>query len=103
MWIFYAIISNIAILGLEYLYRMKIFTNFWTGLPYTITLILIAQAALFYLFRYSPTWLLGAGVFTLTTAILRTSLSYYLGEPINWQILAGVALMIFGVFMINQH
>ena len=101
MWILYALGANLCILVLEYIYRMKLFTGFWAGLPYTIVPILAAQVALFYLFREAPTWILGAAVFTLITAVLRAILSTMNGEPMNWNIGAGIAMMVFAVILIK--
>lgn len=101
-WIFYALLANLAILLLEYIYRMRIFDGFWVGLPYTITPILLAQIALFYLFKEAPTWILGAAVFTSITVILRVVLSTANGEPLNWKIGLGVGLMTVAVLLVRM-
>lgn len=100
-WILYALLANIAILLLEYIYRTRFFDSFWVGLPYTIGPILLAQIALFYLFKEAPGWVLGAAVFTLITAVLRLILSHVSGEPITFGVLAGVLLMMLAVVLMK--
>lgn len=101
MWIFHSLIANVAIMGTEYIYRTKHFDSFWNALPYMAIPVLIAQYSLFYLFRDSPTYLLGWAVFFLGNGVLRVAISIYLGEPMSEQIIAGLLLIAAGAFFLK--
>lgn len=101
LWVVHSFIANVAIMGIEYLYRAKSFSGFLPALPYIIIPILIAQYSLFYLFRESPTYLLGWAVFFLGNGILRVGISLYLGEPMSEQIMAGLFLIAAGAFFLK--
>lgn len=86
-------LANLAIMCLEYIYRVGWATSFLGSLHILITPILVGQLGLFYGFRLAPSLFLAGAVFTLMNLILRTGNSLVLGEQVGvWQIV-GIVLM----------
>jgi len=101
MYILYALFANINVLTLEYVYRVGTFNSFVSSVPYTIVPILLAQWALFMLFKTAPTYMLAWAMFAVGNAVLRLIPNYYLNEGINMQIIAGIGFMVGGMYLIK--
>lgn len=101
MWIVYSLVANVAIIGLEYLYRTAHFESFSSAFPYILVPILLTQYCLFHSFRDAPNYLLAWGVFTVGNVLLRFVANHYVGEPVSAGTLAGIALILFGAFVMK--
>ena len=101
MWVVYAFISSLLIIGLEYVYRVGTFGGFVEALPYIIIPILGIQGALFYMFKTAPSYMLGWAVFAVLNTLMRLYVNNYLGEKMNLIVLAGVFATVFGGYLIK--
>jgi len=101
MWVIYSIISNLAIMLLEYLYRSNYFKGFWGSLHILIFPIMTAQWALYYLFKTAPSLVLAGASFTVANAGLRLINSWILGENLSVNIYIGVIILVIGVLAIS--
>ena len=99
-WLIYTFGSNIIAVSMEYIYRSKMFDNFFQALPYLIIPLLVLSYCLFYMFRFAPSYLMGWVAFAFINAILRMGTNIYMGEPLGFKIIAGIAVSIFGMALI---
>lgn len=100
-WILAAIIANLAIFALEYIYRTTR-GNFFSVLYLTTIPIVLAQWALFDMFKNAPSLLIAGAAFTIVNAVLRMVNSYLVGEPPGLWAYFGVLLMVVAVFIIKR-
>ena len=101
MWIVYSLVSNIFIIGIEFIYRKGIFDSFASGLPYIILPILISQYCLFHSFKDAPNYLLAWAVFTVGNVMLRFVANYYVGEQVTTGAFVGIAMILSGAFVMK--
>ena len=102
-WLWWILLSNVAIFIIEYIYRKGLFSNFWEALPFTIIPILLGQLGLFYGFRVGglKTLVLAGAVFTLINAIMRVGNSVILGEKLGFLSFVGLFIIIAGSIAIS--
>lgn len=81
-WILWILLSNTAIMWLEWIYRSAQYTSFWSALPYTIVPIFVGQFGLFYGFKFAPSLLIAGTTFAIVNASLRMVNTKILGETI---------------------
>jgi hypothetical protein len=101
-WFAASLLANLAIAVIEYIQRAGKFPTFWAAVPFLFFPVLTAQWALFHSFRGAPSMLVAWGFFSACNAALRVaSTRYVIGEPVCMQMLAGVAIMILGAYVIQ--
>ena len=97
-WIIYAVIANAMIFGLEYIYRSELFSDgFWPNVWALIVPILIAQWALFEMFRQAPSLVIAGATFTLINFVLRVPNSLFLGEKVSIFTFVAILLFVCGI------
>ena len=102
-WVAWSLVANVAIIGLEYMYRMVDYRSFWDGLPHFVLPILATQLALYYMFKDAPSYLLAWAAFTVGNTVLRLmSNHWFIGDKMNWMIMAGVSVIVLGTFLIKE-
>ncbi len=98
-----SIVANLAIAVVEYVNRVGGYTSFGRVLIVTWPLILAAQWGLFHSWRTAPSMLSAWAAFNLGNVILRIiSVRFFVGEPISWVTLAGVALITAGGVVVRH-
>lgn len=103
MWMLGIVVSNVAIMWLEWVYRSGTFTSFLTAIPSIIIPVLVAQAGLFYGFKLAPSLLLAGAAFSLLNIVLRSVNSTILGEPMTLYTILGIVLLLASVVVLNIH
>ncbi len=104
-WWVASIVSNVAIIAIEYLNRTRDFESFLHALPYTGVLIVIAQWALFQNWSGAPHWLMAWVVFAVGNAVMRTAVVGITGTDGigDWSmVLIGTATMLAGSLVLKQ-
>lgn len=102
-WWMWGFAANLAIAGVEYMNRSGGYKSFLDAIPHTFVPILIAQIALFYCWRDAPRMLLAWALFTGGNCVLRVLSTWWMvGEPINWTVMAGVAMVLAGGRVISM-
>lgn len=99
IWLIALVVANIAIFALEYIYRTSHFSSFLTALPYILIPALIGQAGLFYGYRFAPSFLLGAVVFTAINQTLRPLNIYLAGEKLSVYGYLAIVCVLIGVLL----
>lgn len=102
LWVAISLLSNVAIIWTEYLNRQS--PSWPAALRYTLPLIVVAQACLWYSYRHAPALLMAWIVFTVGNSAVRlTMAATVLGEPFHgrWAVLAA-ALMVLGSYCIKR-
>jgi len=95
MYYFYSIISALAIMGVEYLYRSDTAFIYWY---YLIPLVLLGQFGLYGVFTSAPTYFGGLIVFSSANFLLRFFVSLaLLKEPFSLKLTLGLV----GILIIN--
>lgn len=100
-WTLWIVFANVGIFWLERVYRVGVFSNFISGLPYMIIPMLIGQVGLFYGYRGAPSLLLAGALFTLINIILRIVNSYYIGETPNTYTWLGILFLIISLTLLK--
>ena len=102
-WVVASLVSNVAINATEYLNRNAP-GGWFSVLPQTALLIIIAQFCLFISFKDAPHWMTAWIVFALGNSTLRVAMVYFLAghEIRHWPtILFGVATVLAGSFAVK--
>lgn len=95
-------VANVCIMFVEYFNRRG-GESWLRTLPYTIIPIVIAQWALFVGWRGAPKMLMAWIVFTVGNSIARVVVSSVMaGEGFDWRTPLGVAVMMFGSFLVKE-
>lgn len=100
-WIVYSILANFAFVGLEYVYRSKIFIDYWHSLPLMLPLMLAANYLLFNVYRTAPTFLIGWAVLSFGNVLCRFGTNALLGEPLTLSTFIGILTMLMGMIIIR--
>lgn len=102
-WYCWALLANVLIMVIEYLNRTGEYPHYFAALLHTAPLIFIAQAGLHYSWKLAPSMMLAWAVFTTGNCLLRlVNTTWMVGEVPSMQTLAGVALLMAGVFMVKS-
>lgn len=102
-WVFWSLVSNAAIMAVEYLNRYHssdgwLHTLQWTALP-----IILAQFGLYKAWSGAPHFLAAWLVFTLGNSAMRLSLVHWgTEESFAWWGTVGVALMLGGAYVVKE-
>ncbi len=101
-WWIFCIIANVAIIATEYQNRQAV-GSWWSILPQTAPLIVVAQYALFRAFNEAPHWFLAWAVFTVGNSIMRVSAVGLMGEKVgSWPLAAAaIGIMMGGAFLMK--
>jgi len=99
MWVLALFVSNLAIMWLEYTYRIGHFNSFISALPSIALPILIGQAGLFYGYKYAPSLLIAGAVFSLVNVSLRVVNVQILGETMNTYTLLGISFLLVSIIL----
>lgn len=100
-WIGWSILANVAFVGLEYVYRSKMFPDYIHSLPLMIPLMVMANFFLFNVYRTAPTFLSGWAVLSFGNVICRFLTNRLLGEALHLQTIWGIVVMLIGMVLIR--
>lgn len=101
-WWAFSLLANVTITAIEYLNRTGGYPSFGHALLRTAPLILIAQWGLFRSWRDAPSLLVAWAFFSVGNCVMRIGSAYFaVQEPPSWLTLAGVALMMFGAYVVK--
>lgn len=100
-WLLYSVFANVAFVGLEYVYRSKMFADYWHSLPLMLPLMILANFLLFNVYRTAPTFLAGWAVLSFGNAVCRFATNALLGEPLHASTAMGVFVMLLGMVLIK--
>jgi multidrug transporter EmrE-like cation transporter len=100
-WLAWSVLANCAFVGLEYVYRSKMFPDYLHSLPLMIPLMVAANYFLFNVYRTSPTFLSGWAVLSFGNVLCRFATNYFLGEPLHLQTIWGILVMLAGMVLIK--
>lgn len=101
VWWLGSVIASVCAVVLEAINRSGGYASFDQAILRTFPIILLLQYGLYCSFHGSPSLLMSWAVFNFTNIILRTGMSFYLGEPLNGLTWLGVALITAGVTAIR--
>lgn len=101
-WWAFSLVANVAITAIEYLNRAGGYPSFGRALMHTAPLIVLAQWGLFRAWRDAPSLLVAWAFFAVGNCVMRIGSSYFaVHEPPSWVMLAGVALMLAGAYVVK--
>jgi len=103
-WVFASLLSNICIMGVEYLNHAGGYGSWAQTLLRTGPLIIVAQWGLYHAFSHSKHWLTAWAVFTIGNAVMRAaSVAFFAGNQVgSWgHVLIGIAVMIGGSLLLK--
>ncbi len=100
-WWAWSVVSNFAILFVEFQYRKGGFASYFDALPVIILPILVLQCGLFYTFRDAPSYMLGWAVYFVGSALLRFVTAALVGEPASLTTVCGVMLIALGAYVVK--
>jgi hypothetical protein len=100
-WIAAALVSNVAIITVEYLNRTQ--PSLLSAAKHTWLLIIMAQAGLYYTWHYAPHLMVAWAVFAVGNSLMRLLMvSCVLHAPMNfWVVTLGVLLMFGGSLVVK--
>ena len=98
MWLLWGFVASVAAITLEVMYRLRIFSSYWSGLWLLLPLGMLIQLGLFHSYRDAPRYLTAWAAFFTVNVIGRIVVSFVIHEPVSPGSIVGVFLIIAGAF-----
>lgn len=103
MWVLLSLVASLVVVGLEYVYRIKLFPSYLAGWWLLFPASLAIQSALFYSYRDAPKLLVAWSTFFLLNAMLRVGVSTLgLHESFTPRTGLALGLIILGAVLIRR-